>query len=151
MGRCSGIERLLVSAAGGVTVSMFLAVLLISACRQNPPAPDCDIQAGACTRTIGRTEVVLDVSSRPVRVMDPVEFIVRLRNAGSAPARIMLELSMPGMEMGENRVVLRRTGDGTYRGSGIMVKCTSGSRLWKATLWVPGTGEAEYIFRTEDE
>ncbi len=62
------------------------------------------------------------------------------------PEEIAVDLSMPGMYMGENRVMLKRSPDGTYSGKGVIPKCRSGRRLWKATVTVPGAGAAGFLF-----
>jgi hypothetical protein len=57
-----------------------------------------------------------------------------------------IELTMPGMSMGPNRVVLKRAGNNTYQGTGVIVRCPSGRRTWKATVTFPDTGSAEFVF-----
>jgi hypothetical protein len=57
-----------------------------------------------------------------------------------------IDLGMPGMNMGRNRVVLTPLGETTFRGEGIIVRCPSGSRTWTATVTLPGTGSVEFVF-----
>ena len=57
-----------------------------------------------------------------------------------------IDLGMPGMNMGPNRVKLKFTGKATYEGRGVIVKCPSGRRTWRATITVPGFGHADFIF-----
>jgi len=33
-----------------------------------------------------------------------------------------------------------------YEGKGVIVKCPSGHRVWRATVTVPDLGKAEFIF-----
>jgi hypothetical protein len=78
--------------------------------------------------------------------MVEISFDVELpRYDGDALPRV--ELSMPGMEMGRNRVPLARSGDGVFRGTGVFVRCPSGRREWVATVTVPDRGKA--VFRVE--
>ena len=118
----------------------------ISCIEDRQPPPDCDIQGGPCSRTIGSTEVILDITPRPVIAMNTLRFEVKLRNFTPAPERLILDLRMPGMEMGINQVVLTREPSGSYSGKGIIVKCPSGRKLWKATIWIPDTGETAFVF-----
>jgi hypothetical protein len=50
------------------------------------------------------------------------------------------------MDMGSNRVELRAVKDSMYEGQGIIVRCPSGRRTWKATVTLPGAGQAEFVF-----
>ncbi len=58
----------------------------------------------------------------------------------------VIDLGMPGMSMGPNRVVLKRAGENTYQGAGVIVRCPSGRRTWKATVTVPDKRSAEFVF-----
>jgi hypothetical protein len=49
-------------------------------------------------------------------------------------ARVEIELSMPDMYMGENRIPLRRDGDGHYAGKGPLLRCSSGRSDWVAEV-----------------
>jgi hypothetical protein len=60
--------------------------------------------------------------------------------------KITIDLGMPGMFMGNNVVTLRRQASGLYRGTGIIPRCLSGRRLWKAAVNAPGVGKVEYVF-----
>ena len=50
------------------------------------------------------------------------------------------------MNMGPNRVILKSAGPGTYEGRGIIVRCPSGRKIWRATVKIPDIGQAEFIF-----
>jgi hypothetical protein len=80
-----------------------------------------------------------------VKAMQELTFTVKL--SGAEPfADPYIDLGMPGMHMGPNRVHLKRTGNGRYEGNGIIVRCPSGRRTWQATVTVPGAGATEFIF-----
>jgi hypothetical protein len=53
---------------------------------------------------------------------------------------------MPAMAMGPNRVILKQVDQNTYEGKGIIVRCKSGKRTWRATVTLPGLGKVEYTF-----
>ena len=108
---------------------------------EGPPSPGGTLRAPA-----GNQEVILSVSPWPPPAMHEVSFGVELPGyPGGAPPHV--DLSMPGMEMGRNRVPISRGADGIYRGTGVFVRCASGSREWEAAVTVPDRGKA--VFRIE--
>ncbi|MEK6194555.1 MAG: hypothetical protein N2F24_10070, partial [Deltaproteobacteria bacterium] len=81
----------------------------------------------------------------PVKAMQDLVFKVSITGASpTEPPHI--DLGMPAMKMGPNRVVLKLTGPGTYEGSGVIVRCPSGKRTWFANVIVPESGEVKFIF-----
>jgi hypothetical protein len=106
---------------------------------------NCEINHGPCTRYLSDCKVTLDIEPKPVKAMKDLTFTVRLagKEASSTP---YIDLGMPGMNMGPNRVPMRVTEKGLYRGIGVIVRCPSGRRTWRATVTVPGLGSAEFIF-----
>jgi hypothetical protein len=108
-------------------------------------AVDCAIQSGPCTKSLADGTVTLDITPRPVRAMQDLTFTVTFSRVKPAHDPF-IDLGMPGMIMGPNRVVLNRAGDNTYQGTGVIVRCPSGRRTWKATVSVPDKGSAEFVF-----
>ena len=53
---------------------------------------------------------------------------------------------MPAMNMGRNRVSLKLNDKDVYQGFGVIVRCKSGHRTWRATVDFPGIGKADFIF-----
>ena len=106
---------------------------------------NCDIQKGPCNQTIRDIGVTLDVQPKPVAAMKNLTFQVTLNNY-SDPQVPFIDLGMPGMNMGRNRVTLDKTNPGTYRGTGVIVRCPSGSTTWRATVTIPQTGKAYFVF-----
>ena len=106
---------------------------------------NCDINHGPCTTYLPGCKVTLDIEPKPVKAMKDLTFTVRLtgKEASSAP---YIDLGMPGMNMGPNRVRMKVTEEGLYRGVGVIVKCPSGRRTWRATVTVPDLGSTEFIF-----
>jgi hypothetical protein len=77
------------------------------------------------------------------------ELTFRVEAEGLHTETLQLDLSMPGMRMGPNRVELRRAGDGSYEGKGVIVKCPSGRKLWKAAVLLGDEQIAEFTFTVE--
>jgi nitrogen fixation protein FixH len=97
----------------------------------------------------GDQEVLLAVSPWPPPAMRELAFSVELPGYdGTAPPRI--DLSMRGMEMGRNRVLLGREADGVFRGTGVFVRCPSGRKDWQAEVTVPGRGKAVFLLDVAD-
>jgi len=106
---------------------------------------NCDIHHGTCTQKLQGTDIILDISPKPVKAMTDLKFTVILTGKRSA-SEPFIDLGMPGMGMGPNRVLLKSNGKGVYSGTGIIVRCPSGKRIWKATVTVPDMGSVDYIF-----
>jgi hypothetical protein len=134
-----------------VLVFLFLYLLVISAStlsasgKKDRAKINCDMHRGPCEQSLVGGTATLDIQPRPVKAMEDLTFFVNL--SGIKPtASPFIDLGMPGMDMGPNRVHLKSTGPDTYEGTGIIVRCPSGRRTWKATLTVPGAGKAGFIF-----
>lgn len=107
----------------------------------------CDIHETYCTITLPDCVVTLDIEPKPVKAMTDLTFTVIL--SGKKPsANPYIDLGMPGMKMGPNHVKLKEeaTGKNIYKGTGIIVRCPSGRRTWKASVTVPDVGTAEFVF-----
>jgi nitrogen fixation protein FixH len=118
----------------------------------------CDLGQGPCTAPLeGGGEVTLEISPRPIRTMQ--ELTVRVSERGpesrprpeevmrseAFPIEVSVSFSMPGMEMGTNRVVLGpgaldpktgRVHDPDVHGKAVLVRCPSGRREWVAEVSV---------------
>ena len=116
-----------------------LAAAALAACAGSRPEPaGCDLGRGPCAGGAGGTDVRLEISPRPIRSLRDLE-VAAVVSRGGAPlegAEVALELSMPGMYMGENRVALAPLGGGRYRGKAVLVRCASGRRDWVAEVVV---------------
>lgn len=113
---------------------------------------DCDIQRGPCVSMAGSgTEITFDITPRPVRAMAELLFTVTIRKDGRpvSGADVTIDLTMPGMIMGENSPRLSQGNDGRYAGKGVIVRCPSGKKVWKAQVSVRskhGVETASFIF-----
>ena len=108
---------------------------------------NCNLHRGACTQNLEGTAITLAVTPRPVKAMQDLLFQVSLN--GKLPPETKppyIDLGMPGMNMGPNRVLLKATGKTTYEGKGVIVRCRSGRRTWQATVSIPDLGQTQFIF-----
>ena len=106
---------------------------------------NCEIQRGPCTQELAGMTVTLDVLPKPVKAMKDLKF--RVTVSGGKPVRAAyIDLGMPGMDMGPNRVELRAVKDNVYEGEGVIVRCPSGRTTWKAVVVLPETGKVEFFF-----
>ena len=81
-----------------------------------------------------------------IRMLSNNAFLAgRVRPVSMLLAGLVL-FGMPEMKMGPNQVSLQASGKGVYEGTGIIVRCSSGKRIWKAAVVLPGIGIAEFIF-----
>ena len=127
------------------TILLLLAAFFTGTAFAGSAAINCQAHAGACTLPLGQETVTLEITPRPVTAMQDSTFTVTV--SGKPPAQPpYLDLGMPAMKMGPNRVQLKPSGKGTYTGQGVIVRCKSGRRTWFANVVVPGVGEAKFVF-----
>ena len=107
---------------------------------------DCDIQKGACEKIVAGTKVTLDIIPRPVQAMRDLTFRVTVADYERLSASPSIDLNMPAMDMGANQVRLKDRGDGVFEGRGVIVRCRSGHKTWRARVMLPGIGRADFIF-----
>lgn len=107
---------------------------------------NCDIQKGPCTLSLDGRDITLDVLPRPVKAMQELTFKVRLGGGATGLALPHIRLNMPAMDMGKNKVPLKLNAQGQYEGKGVIVRCRSGRRTWKATVDFPDIGSVDFIF-----
>lgn len=108
---------------------------------------NCDVHSGSCTQRLNGLDIILEISPRPVKAMRDLQFNLTLSGRQQLPtATPYIDLGMPGMNMGPNRVILKPVGKGRYAGQGIIVRCPSGRRVWQATVTVPENGTVKFIF-----
>lgn len=113
--------------------------------KDHQPEAECNIHQTSCTQTLKDYTVTLDIQPKPVKAMTDLTFMLTIAGKTSTGTPY-IDLGMPGMKMGPNRVGLKPTGNGNYKGQGIIVRCPSGRRTWKASVTIPDAGIAEFIF-----
>jgi hypothetical protein len=99
---------------------------------------DCVINNGPCSKQLVDTGIIVTfgITPNPVEAMKTLLFRIDLK-AGSAPVtdgEVSLDLAMPGMAMPKNMIKLAHQGGGKYEGSGVIVKCPSGSGVWQTEV-----------------
>ena len=128
-----------------IPILLLFCTLLIPTAFADDSLINCDAHKGACSQTIDGLTVSLEIFPRPVKAMQDLVFKVSL--SGNSPTQSpYIDLGMPAMKMGPNRVELKDNGTGTYEGRGVIVRCKSGHRTWFAHVTIPGTGEVKFIF-----
>lgn len=137
-----------------VKARLFTAILCImafvicataSSTGREPERVDCDIHTGPCSASLEDLRVTLEVNPKPVRAMEDLTFTVRVAGEKFV-GDPYIDLGMPSMNMGRNRVSLKKTGKSVYEGKGVIVRCPSGRRTWKARVTVPHAGSVEFVF-----
>jgi len=83
---------------------------------------NCDIQSGPCHGEVAGYAVRLEVLPRPVKAMADLTFKVAFHKALPAGTAPVIDLSMPAMDMGQNRVTLELADQNTYAGKGVIVR-----------------------------
>jgi hypothetical protein len=107
---------------------------------------NCDIQKGPCVQMVGKYKVTLDITPRPVKAMQELTFKVIVEGVTGPVKPPYIDLNMPAMDMGKNRVLLTHQGQGIFEGRGVIVRCRSGRRTWQAKTTFPDLGSACFIF-----
>ena len=148
-GGCSSKMKTLLILFSAVILTAFLLAApgRIAAGDKYQEMINCDLHQGACTQNLAGSTITLTVTPRPVKAMQDLLFQVTL--TGKLPSNDKLpyiDLGMPGMNMGPNRVQLKPAGNAAYEGRGVIVRCPSGRRTWQATVTIPDAGQTEFIF-----
>ena len=109
--------------------------------------PDCTIDEGPCTRAVRSLTITLDLSPKPVKAMRELAFSVMVRDKSKpvTDASVTADLTMPDMVMGRNTVMLQNMGNGRYEGKGVIVRCPTGKKVWKATVAVRRGGKTAKV------
>ena len=116
--------------------------------QDKPVHAQCDVHSGPCRTVVGGRAVTLDISPKPVKAMEDLVFVVTV--GGKALKKPpYIDLNMISMDMGPNRVDLELESGGFYTGSGVIVKCSSGRKRWKALITVPDVGAVEFYFNVQ--
>ena len=129
----------------GMALLLFLFWPAAASGEGESEAVKCDVHVGTCTSTLEGIEVTLNITPKPVKAMHDLDFTVTF--AGGTPViDPYIDLAMEGMNMGRNRVMLKPMEDSLYRGRGVIVRCPSGRRTWKARITAPDLGSVEFVF-----
>ncbi len=75
------------------------------------------------------------------------DLVFKVSISGDPPSESpSIDLGMPAMKMGPNRVLLKPAGPGHYEGKGVIVRCKSGRRTWFTNIIIPDSGEVKFVF-----
>ena len=130
-----------------ISFILYFSPMIIHADKGHRKLINCDLHDEACVQRVGDMDVILEVTPRPVWAMKDLVFTVTLSGSSESPQPPpYIDLSMPDMDMGPNRVKMKPVRENVYEGKGVIVKCPSGHRVWRATVTVPDMGKAEFVF-----
>ncbi len=106
---------------------------------------DCPINSGPCVKQIphDKVQVVFDINPKPVKFMEELTFRITLTHDSKpiSDAKITVDLTMPGMFMGKNSPVIKHVKDGVYEGKGVIPRCPSGKKVWRAAVSIDRGGK----------
>ena len=131
---------------------LIFMLFLFSCSSGTKETADCDPHDGPCEKQAGEYGITLDISPKPVLHMKELTFTVSFSDDSPPIASdlLVLDLSMPGMDMGKNQVTLERNAARRYSGTGIIVKCPSGRTLWRATVLLSENLKPAFTFNVRD-
>lgn len=106
---------------------------------------NCQAHKGSCYQPLGEGQVFFEIFPKPVKAMQDLTFMVTVKGVAPSSAPV-IDLSMPGMHMGPNKVQTKLVAPGVFQGKGVIVRCPSGKRLWQAMIDFPNVGLAIFRF-----
>ena len=109
-----------------------------------------NIHKAPCTITAGQRTVTLNIEPKPVHAMKELTFSVTVTPCDKLPETMLLDLSMPGMQMGKNQVTLVKKSACLYEGKGVIVRCMSGRTLWQATILSRELNNSAFTFNVRE-
>lgn len=124
------------------------------ACSAGTNKEVCLFDKGPCIKRIDSTEVTFYAEPLPVQAFKETTFTVLIRGREVLPEELILDLSMPGMYMGKNQVLLKKARtknneEASYRGQGVIPRCPTGKTLWQAIIPIPGKGIVAFQFHVK--
>jgi len=106
---------------------------------------DCDLRAGPCQQSLAGGSVTFSIEPGDVPLMKPL--VLAVVTQGLVAAGVVVEIRGLNMEMGLNRTVLTRGGDGDWRGETILPICSQRRMEWEAAVQLEaGAGRYEVPF-----
>ena len=134
----------------GFTTLALFACMMTAGNTLHATAVDNSIHEKACTVTAGQRTVTLNIEPKPVKHMKELTFSVTVTPCDKLPETLLLDLSMPGMQMGKNQVTLVKKSGCLYEGKGIIVRCMSGRTLWQATILSDTLNNPAFVFNVRE-
>lgn len=139
------IPQILIMCTMMMLIACLFAASSNSAASGKNAETECNIHEGTCSQKLGERTVALEISPKPVKAMADLTFRVTVTGPPLSGTP-HIDLGMPAMEMGPNRVKMEKAGENTYTGKGVIVRCPSGKTTWRAAVTVPETGTAAFVF-----
>jgi CheY-like chemotaxis protein len=137
------------SIKGFSTLALF-ATIIMAGSTLHASAVDNSIHEKDCSVTVGQRTVTLNIEPKPVKHMKELTFSVTVTPCDKLPDTLLLDLSMPGMQMGKNQVTLVKKSNCLYEGKGIIVRCMSGRTLWQATVLSDTLNNPAFTFNVRE-
>ncbi len=137
---------------------LLIAFFFICSCSEGPEQDICVLKKGPCVKIIDSIEVLFSAEPLPLQAFKETTFIVQIKGKEVKPQlllsppteELILDLTMPGMYMGKNQVVLKKEkGTLRYTGKGIIPRCPSGKTLWEARVIIPERGTVTFRFHVK--
>ena len=129
------VDVLIILALGAIAVAgyKFSPLLLPKADLTLLPADGCDLNQTTCAAAVpGGGSIELSITPHPVPVVQPLAVVVTL--SGITANKGELDFQGVAMEMGYNRITLKRESDTRLVGTATIPVCVTGRMLWRATL-----------------
>jgi hypothetical protein len=109
---------------------------------------NCSFEQGPCHLSISDQDIRFDITPKPVQAMSELRFTITLpEGLDLDDTGFYLDLDMPGMKMGNNQVHMKEISKGLYEGTGTIVRCPSGRKIWRATAIIPKLEKIQFIFK----
>jgi hypothetical protein len=110
---------------------------------------DCQINTGPCIKQIphDRVQITFDINPKPVKFMEELTFRITLIQDAKpiGDAKVTMDLTMPGMFMGKNSPVIKHVKEGVYEGKGVIPRCPSGRKVWRAAVSIERGGKTASV------
>ena len=99
----------------------------------------CDVHSTVCEFSIKEggeiiAQGILNLHPKPVYAMKPIEFDLTLTTSKLQNPEILLNLTMPAMYMGINKVFLKKVSKNVYKGNGMFAECVTEDRRWNIKI-----------------
>lgn len=105
----------------------------------------CDLAQQSCSAQLDGKTLSLDIK-KPVKYLTKLEIELKVSGYQNEKiTKVIIDFSMPGMEMGINRFEIRKIeNDNVWHGMAILPVCISGRTDWQVKLYLQ-TDKAQYV------
>ena len=134
----------------GLAALVFFACMLFAGTSLSGYTVDNTIHEKPCTVIAGHRTITLNIDPKPVKQMKELTFSITVTPCDKLPDKLLLDLSMPGMLMGNNQVTLVKKHPCLYEGNGIIVRCMSRQTLWQVTILSDELNNPTFTFNARE-